>query len=59
MSNPSKDKRSGRLGISLSQREFEEIKRLAGEESAKQGRPVSVSEFVRMRTIGDELPSAA
>lgn len=60
MQNPSKDKRGGRLGISLSEREADEIRRLAAEESARQGRIVSVSEFVRLKTLGDpQLPAAA
>lgn len=59
MQNTHKDKRSGRLGISVSETEADEFRRLAAEESARQGRIVSVSELIRLRVLAEPTQAAA
>lgn len=51
MHNPPKENRTGRLNLSLTETERRELSRLAADESARQGRIITVSEYVRLRTL--------
>ena len=51
MHNPPKENRAGRLNLSLTETERRELSRLAADESARQGRIITVSEYVRLRTL--------
>lgn len=46
-----RDLRAGRLNISVSEAEANEFRRLAAEESARQGRIVTVAELIRRRVL--------
>lgn len=59
MTKQPKGNRSGRLNISLTEDERRTLDRRVADESARLGRPLSLSEYVRMRTIEPALPSAA
>jgi len=59
MRNPHKENRAGRLNLSLTETERRELSRLAADESARQGRIVTVSEYVRLRTLDQPEMKAA
>lgn len=59
MHNRPKESRTGRLNLSLSESERRELDRLAAEESARVGRPITVSEYVRIRTLAPTVVDAA
>ena len=59
MHNAPKETRLGRLNLSLTATERRELSRLAADESARQGRIVTVSEFIRLRTLDQPTAKAA
>lgn len=58
MHNPLKENRTGRLNLSLTETERRELSRLAADESARQGRIITVSEYVRLRTLAQPAKAA-